>query len=174
MKNFVKAMDRDGDGFKFLKDFFGAEKNDAKLKAGVFVGPEIRKLMRNEEFGARLNPLELAAWNAMKSVVINFLGSHRHEKYPDIVDSMLKAYEQLGARMSLKMHFLHSHLDFFPSNLGEVSDEQRERFHQDISVIEGRYQGRYDANMMGNFCWYLQRESKSLLYKRKAKCAKHF
>ena len=39
MKNFVKAMDRDGDGFKFLKDFFGAEKTDAKLKAGVFVRP---------------------------------------------------------------------------------------------------------------------------------------
>ena len=26
--------------------------------------------------------------------------------------------------MSLKMHFLHSHLDFFPPNLGAVSDEQ--------------------------------------------------
>ena len=50
MKNFVKAMDRDGDGFKFLKDIFGADENDAKLKAGVFVGPEIRKLMLNEEF----------------------------------------------------------------------------------------------------------------------------
>ena len=46
------------------------------------------------------------------------------------------------------MHFLHSHLDFFPPNLGKVSDEQGERFHQDISVIEGRYQGRFDANMM--------------------------
>ena len=73
--------------------------------------------MQNEEFRARLNPLELAAWNAMKSVLVNFLGSHRHEKYPNIVDSMLKAYGKLGARMSLKMHFLHFHLDFFPSNL---------------------------------------------------------
>ena len=72
IKNFVKAMDRYGDGFKFLKDFFGAEKTDAKLKAGGFVGPEIRKLMQNEEFGARFNPSELAAWNAMKSVVVNF------------------------------------------------------------------------------------------------------
>ena len=54
MKNFVKAMNRDGDGFKFLKDFFGADKSDAKLKSGVFVGPEIRKLMLNEEFDSRL------------------------------------------------------------------------------------------------------------------------
>ena len=50
------------------------------------------------------------------------------------------------------MHFQRSHLAFFPSNLGEVSNEQGERFRQDISVIEGRYQGRYDANMMGDFC----------------------
>jgi hypothetical protein len=36
--------------------------------------------------------------------------------------------------LSLKVHFLHSHLDFFPQNLGAVSDEQGERFHQNISV----------------------------------------
>jgi len=28
--------------------------------------------------------------------------------------------------MSLKIHFLHSHLDFFPSNLGDFSDEHGE------------------------------------------------
>ena len=56
MENFVKAMNRNGDGFKFLKGFFAADKSDAKLKAGVFVGPEIRKLMLNEEFDSRLNP----------------------------------------------------------------------------------------------------------------------
>ena len=92
MKNFVKAMDQEGDGFKFLKDFFGAHKSNAKLKAGIFVGPEIRKLMLNEEFDSRLNPVELAAWKALKLVVANFLGNHRHEQYADIVDDMLKAY----------------------------------------------------------------------------------
>ena len=47
MKNFVKAIHQEGDGFKFLKDFFGAYESDAKLKVGIFVGPEIRKLMLN-------------------------------------------------------------------------------------------------------------------------------
>ena len=88
------------------------------------------------------------------------MGNHSHEQYANMVDDMLKAYEQLGARMFLKMYFLHSHLDFFSPNLGKLSDEQAEKFHQDISVIEGRYQGRFDVNMMGDFCWYLQRESK--------------
>jgi hypothetical protein len=31
--------------------------------------------------------------------------------------------------MSPKVHFLHSHLNYFPQNLGIVSDEQGERFH---------------------------------------------
>ena len=136
---FVNAMDQDGNSFKFLKNLFGADKGDAKLKAGGFVGPEIRKLMLNEkEFNLRLNPLELAAWNALKSVITNFLGNHRHDQYADIVGRILKAYEKLGARMNflhLKIYFLYSHLDFF-SNLGDVSDEEGKRFHQDISIIE--------------------------------------
>ena len=130
--------------------------------------------MLSEEFDSRLNAVVLAAWNALKSVAANFLGNYRHKQYANMVDDMLKAYEQLGVHMSLKLHFLHSHLDFFPTNLGKVSDEQGEKFHRDISVIKGRYQGRFDANMIGDFCWYLQRESKGSSYKRQAKCIKYF
>jgi hypothetical protein len=50
--------------------------------------------------------------------------------------------------MSLKLHFLASHLDHFPPNLGAVSEEQGERFHQDLKDVERRYQGRWDVNMM--------------------------
>jgi len=56
-------------------------------------------------------------------LLLTFLGNHRHDQYANIVDRMMKANEQLGGRVSFKMHFLHSHLDFFPLNLGEVSDE---------------------------------------------------
>jgi hypothetical protein len=38
--------------------------------------------------------------------------------------------------MSLKIHFLNSHLDFIPENLGAVSEEQGERFHRDSKKIE--------------------------------------
>ena len=44
--------------------------------------------------------------------------------------------------MSVKMHFLPSHLDYFPQNCGDLSEEQGERFHQDIRVMEERYQDR--------------------------------
>lgn len=52
------------------------------------------------------------------------------------MENLLKAYNDLGCNMSLKVHFLHSHLDFFPQNLGDVSDEHGERFHQDISSMK--------------------------------------
>ena len=38
--------------------------------------------------------------------------------------------------MSIKVHFLFSQLDRFTDDLGDVSDEQGERFHQDIKVTE--------------------------------------
>jgi len=33
-------------------------------------------------------------------------------------------------------------LEFFPENLGEVSDEHGERIHQDITAMEKRYEGK--------------------------------
>ena len=49
--------------------------------------------------------------------------------------------------MNLKLHLLYSHIDEFPENLGDYSEEQGERFHQDIKEMERRYEGRWDINM---------------------------
>ena len=173
IKNFVKAMDQTSDGFKYLKVKFGAVQSDAKLKAGIFDGPQIRELMKDEDFPSKLKSIELRAWKAFVQLVKNFLGNHKASNYEELVDEMLKSYKSMGCRMSLKIHFLHSHLDFFPSNLGEVSDEHGERFHQDISEMETRYQGRYNPNMMGDYCWFLQRDT-AATHKRKSKCLAHF
>jgi hypothetical protein len=54
------------------------------------------------------------------------------------MEEFLDAYEALGCNMSLKIYFLHPHLDFFPQNLGTVSDEHGDRFHQDIAQMEQR------------------------------------
>ena len=53
--------------------------------------------------------------------------------------------------MSLKLHFLHAQMDYFSETLGAVSEEQGERFHQDIKEME-RCQGRWNINMMGDYC----------------------
>ena len=50
--------------------------------------------------------------------------------------------------MSLKIHFLCFRLDFFPSNMGEISNEHGENFHQEIKEMENRCQGRIAKNML--------------------------
>ncbi|UYV84737.1 hypothetical protein LAZ67_X003258 [Cordylochernes scorpioides] len=139
MKNFVKAMDRNASGFAYLKQIFSSI-GEAKIKEGIFVGPQIRELQQDGNFQNSLNEVEAAAWNSFRNVCKNFLGSVKVENYRDIVNDLLLSYKALGGNMSLKIHFLHSHLDFFPDNLGAVSDEHGERFHQDISSMEKRYQ----------------------------------
>jgi hypothetical protein len=69
--------------------------------------------------------------------------------------------------MSLKLHFLDSHLDLFPKNLKEVSDEHGERFHQDISIMEKRFVGRWNCGMLAEYCWTIMRETPDSGYKRK-------
>ena len=83
-----------------------------------------------------------------------------------VVSHLIESYEKLGCHMSLKLHFLHSHLDFFLDNLENVSEEHGERFHQDIQVMEKRYQGRWNEAMMGDYVWYLMWKCNTT-YKRK-------
>ena len=75
--------------------------------------------------------------------------------------------------MSLKIHFLHSHLDFFAENCGAVSDEHGERFHQDISSMEKRYQGKWSCAMLADYCCTLARDGPTMEYKRQAKRKKN-
>ena len=46
--------------------------------------------------------------------------------------------KEIGNRKLLKMHFLHSHLEFFSENNGDFSDEHGERFHLEIKLVEER------------------------------------
>ena len=54
--------------------------------------------------------------------------------------------------MLLKIYILHTHLNLFPDNLKEVNDEHSESFHQDISDIKTRYEGKLNDRMMGDYC----------------------
>jgi len=59
--------------------------------------------------------------------------------------------------MSLKVHFLDSHLNFFPE-IGAVSNEDGERFHQEISTLEKRYQDKWISSLLADYYWALRRE----------------
>lgn len=70
--------------------------------------------------------------------------------------------------MSVKIPYLRSHLDQFPGNLGHFSDEQGERFHQEIRTMEERYKGRWAVHFMADYCWNLNRDLPQASHARKS------
>ena len=101
-------------------------------------GPDIRKLIKDERFDDILFDAEKHAWSLLKRVIQGFLGKHRCQDYERLVRDMLHAFEAIDVRMSLKIHFLHHHLNFFSQQLPTESDEQGERFHQTALPFEFR------------------------------------
>ena len=63
------------------------------------------------------------------------------------------------------MHFLHSHFEFFAEKFGAVSDEQGERFHQDIQAMKEMYQGVGYEGIMSEFCLKFYRDDPTHSYK---------
>lgn len=49
---------------------------------------------------------------------------------------MLQNLKELDSNMSLKVHFLNSHLEYFAENLCAFREEQSERFHQAIKSMK--------------------------------------
>ena len=41
-------------------------------------------------------------------------GKRKSENYQDTVTNFISIFHYIGADLSIKMHFLFSHLDFFP------------------------------------------------------------
>ena len=152
MKNYVKQLEKSKPkGFAFLCNKF-PNISEAKLKESIFDGPQIREVLKDPKFEKEPTSIKLRAWKAFKWLCANFLGNKRSFSFKMGVENLLEAYKEMGCRMSLKIHFLHSHLNFFQANLGAISDEQGERFHQDIQAMEARYQGFWNEGMQADYC----------------------
>lgn len=172
VKQFVKALEPISIAYLHIRKMF-PHLSDAKVKGGIFTGPQIRLMLSSQELEQKMTDIERNAWKAFRAVVTGFLGNKKSDNYEEIVASLLEHYRSLGCRMSIKLHYLHSHLEFFRPNLGDVSEEHGERFHQDIETMEKRYQGRCDAAIMGDYIWGLVR-STSDPHKRKCTSSVHF
>ena len=132
------------------------------------MGPQIRKLFRDDTFNNLFQGDEEKAWDAFLLVSSNFLRNIRAENYKELIEDM-SFYHKLGCNMCLKIHMLPSHLDFFPDSCGMVSYEHGERFHQEIVNMEKLYQGKWSTSMLAHYCWTLARNAPEQLHKRQAK-----
>ena len=96
-----------------------------KLKNGVFTGPNIRDVFKDENSAIKLMVnKEKRAYLAFKNVCQNVLGNNLDsDNLTSIVNEMAVAFEAQKVRMSIKSHLLVSHLkefrEMFPTNAGD-------------------------------------------------------
>ena len=72
-KNFVKVLHKkdNSNAFAYLKTIL-PNLSDAKVKEGVFVGPQIRKLLNDSKFRTLLSEDEAKVWDSFSLVVTCF------------------------------------------------------------------------------------------------------
>ena len=134
----MKTLSVTAECFNYICRAFPALTNE-NLKASIFDGPQICTLIKNPCFVHSMTDMESAARQSFVLVTQNFLGNRKAENYQELVEDMLSKFKDLGVKMSIKVHYLFSHSDCFHTNLGNLSEEHGERFHQDIKVMEERY-----------------------------------
>lgn len=119
-------------------------------------GPDIRKLIKSQRFTNVLGEDYATAWDALKNVIAHVLGKKRapSQIVKEIVKAMLDSFNAINVSMTLKLHFLHYHLDEFLQQLPSESDEQGERFHQITLPMEKRYKGKRPDAMLAEVCWW--------------------
>jgi hypothetical protein len=73
-------------------------------------------------------------------MVDNFVGNSRKPDYKNITHNLLEHCKNLVCNVSIKLNSMHSYADYFPQNLGSVSHEYYERFHQNMREMDKRSQ----------------------------------
>ena len=119
--------------------------------------------MKDLKFEKELTSIELRRWKAFKWLCANFLENKRSPPFKMGVENLLEAYKAMGCRLSLKIHFLLSHRDFFPANLSAIINNQGERFYPDIQAMDARYQDFWNEGMLADYCWMLYRDVPPIL-----------
>ena len=86
--------------------------SDANIKEGIFIGRQIRELKEDKQFDEDLNETERNARLSFKRICKDFLGNQKAVNCQDVVQDLLTSYKATGCNMSLKIHFLESHMNF--------------------------------------------------------------
>ncbi|XP_063865374.1 KRAB-A domain-containing protein 2-like [Scylla paramamosain] len=84
----MKQFDKESAAFKYLQDFFH-KLSQAKVKSGIFIVPQVRKIMECSELLQKLTEKEKKAWEGFIAVVHGFLGN-KADNYMELVEALVK------------------------------------------------------------------------------------
>jgi len=87
------------------------------LKEGIFIGPQIQDVFKDEYFDKLLQGDEKAAWDSFKFLVKGFLGNRRAQNYEELVNNLLQSYQNLGCNISEKNTLPSLAFGFFPREM---------------------------------------------------------
>ena len=82
-----------------------------------------------------MNNKELKTWVAFKDIIKHFLNNQRGNNYIEMISELLHCLEEFGARMSIKIHFIISHLKYFPDNCVDYSEEREKDFIEILQLL---------------------------------------
>ena len=105
VKQFVKASDFEGEVFQEIHSMF-SRLSEAKIKGGVFVGPQINTMLKSKTLKEKMNETEKEPWQAFRDVVDGFLENKKDPNYKELVKKLIKSYQSMGCHMSVTLHVL--------------------------------------------------------------------
>ena len=93
-KQFVKALKPTSHAFRHIRQMFPSIP-EAKVNGGIFVGPQIRRMLASKELEGQMTDLERNAWQAFRMIVEGFLGNHRRDDYKMVVSNLIESYAKV-------------------------------------------------------------------------------
>ena len=101
-----------------------------KYKASTFEWTQIKELTKDPHFQYSISKGRADTWSIFLLIVRNFLGNYEVDNYSELVEIIRFSFRPLGCKMSIKVHYLLSHLVCFSENF------RNQRFHQDSRTME--------------------------------------
>ena len=118
---FVKALDRNGRAFPFLCDKFPSL-STGKIKVGIFIDPQLRRLFRDLQFDLALSDDEKTAWSAFRHFSTGFLGSVKAVNFRKLLEDLpLLTRSSAATHHSRRISSMDT-WDSIPVNCGAASD----------------------------------------------------
>jgi hypothetical protein len=78
-------MNKQGKGFECLREKF-PKFSDAKLKEGIFIGPQIRDIIKYDVSEPLLTETEKFPWLTFRAVCLNFLRNVNVDNHKECID----------------------------------------------------------------------------------------
>ena len=92
---------------------------------------------------------KFVSWQLFTLATQTFLENRKAENNPESVEDKHFRCKNLDVKVNIKVYYLFTHLDCFPENLGDLSEEHGERYHYDIMVMEsGQVECSHDNRLL--------------------------